>query len=131
MRRRNFRYRRLGCSPSDSRRSQFQERVVQLRHNNVRIDGEVAPPRRCLRAREETADQTTPSDYPKSKAAFASAPSIVGGRGLGSTAVVAGCAYGRRLARPRIVIVIADDADGADGIFRPTDSPWSQLGLHD
>jgi hypothetical protein len=31
-------------------------------------------------------------------------------------AVVAGCTYwtGRRLGRPRIVIVVADDADGAD-----------------
>jgi hypothetical protein len=34
-------------------------------------------------------------------------------------AVVSGCTYwtGQRLARPRIVIMIADDADGADGIF--------------
>jgi hypothetical protein len=34
-------------------------------------------------------------------------------------AVVSGCTYwtARRLARPMIVIVIADDADGADGIF--------------
>jgi hypothetical protein len=41
-------------------------------------------------------------------------------------AVVAGCTYWTgRLARPRVVIVIADDADGADGIFCP---PWFQLG---
>jgi hypothetical protein len=42
--------------------------------------------------------------------------SIVCGRAM---AVVAGCTYwtGRRLARPRTGIVIADDADGADGIF--------------
>jgi hypothetical protein len=46
-------------------------------------------------------------------------------------AVVAGCTYwtGRRLARPKIVIVIADDADGADGadgIFWPrTDADHS------
>jgi hypothetical protein len=54
--------------------------------------------------------------------------SIVCGRATGSMAVVAGCTYwtGRRLARPRVVIVIADDADGADGIFCP---PWFQLGL--
>jgi hypothetical protein len=40
-------------------------------------------------------------------------------------AVVAGCTYwtGRRLARPRVVIVIADDAAGADGIFRPRTDP--------
>ena len=56
---------------------------------------------------------------PEMKGSFCvSTVSIVGGRGLGSTAVVVGCAYGRRLARQRIVIVIADDADG---IFRPTD----------
>jgi hypothetical protein len=43
--------------------------------------------------------------------------SIVCGRALGSMAVVAGCTYwtGRRLARPRVVMAIADDADGADG----------------
>ena len=43
--------------------------------------------------------------------------SIVCGRAPGSMAVVAGCIYWtrRRLARPRVVIVIADDADGADG----------------
>src|SRR5262245_50083800 len=47
--------------------------------------------------------------------------SIVSGRAPGSTAVVAGCIYclGRRLARPKVVIVIADGADGADGIFGP------------
>jgi hypothetical protein len=60
--------------------------------------------------------------------------SIVCGRAPGSMAVVAGCTYwtGRRLARPRIVIGIADDADGADGIFRPLDPdhPGSS-GLHD
>src|SRR6266403_82856 len=68
---------------------------------------------------EEFACGTT---LPKMKGGFC--VSIVGGRGLGSTAVVAGCAYGRRSARPRIGIVIADDADGADGadgIFGPTD----------
>jgi hypothetical protein len=42
--------------------------------------------------------------------------STVCGRAPGSMAVVAGCTYwtGRRLARPRVVIVIADDADGAN-----------------
>jgi len=51
--------------------------------------------------------------------------SIVSGRAPGSTAVLAGCTYwtGRRLARPMIVIVIADDADGADGIFWPRTDP--------
>jgi hypothetical protein len=51
--------------------------------------------------------------------------SIVCGRAPGLMAVVAGCTYwtGRRLPRPRIVIVIADDADGADGIFWPRTDP--------
>jgi hypothetical protein len=51
--------------------------------------------------------------------------SIVCGRAPGSMAVVAGCIYwtGRRLARPRVVMVIADDADGADGIFWPRMDP--------
>ena len=51
--------------------------------------------------------------------------SIVSDRAPGSTAVVAGCSYclGRRLARPKVVIVIADDADGADGIFGPRMDP--------
>jgi hypothetical protein len=46
--------------------------------------------------------------------------SIVCGRARESMAVVAGCTYwtGRRLARPRVVIVIADDADLADGKLR-------------
>jgi hypothetical protein len=59
---------------------------------------------------------------PKMKGGFrVSTVSIVSGRAPGSTAVVAGCIYclGRRLARPKVVIVIADDADGADGIFWP------------
>jgi len=40
-------------------------------------------------------------------------------------AVVSGCTYwiGRPLARVRIVIVITDDADGADGIFWPRTDP--------
>jgi len=43
--------------------------------------------------------------------------SIVCGRAPGSMAVVSGCSYwtAGRLARPRVVIVIADDADSADG----------------
>jgi hypothetical protein len=51
--------------------------------------------------------------------------SIVCGRALGSMAVVAGCTYwtGRRLARPRVVMVIADDADGADDVFWPRADP--------
>jgi hypothetical protein len=51
--------------------------------------------------------------------------SIVCGRAPRSMAVVSGCTYwtARRLARPMIVIVIADDADGADGIFRPRMDP--------
>src|SRR5262249_48914168 len=51
--------------------------------------------------------------------------SIVSGRVPGSTGVVAGCIYylGRRLAQPKIVIVGADDADGADGIFGPRMDP--------
>src|SRR5262249_31680201 len=51
--------------------------------------------------------------------------SIVCGRAPGSMAVVSGCSYwtARRLARPRVVIVIADDADGADGIFRHRTDP--------
>jgi hypothetical protein len=51
--------------------------------------------------------------------------SIVSGRVPGSTGVVAGCIYylGRRLAQPKIVIVGADDADGADGIFWPGTDP--------
>jgi hypothetical protein len=51
--------------------------------------------------------------------------SIVCRRTRGSMAVVAGCAYwtGRRLTQRRVVIVIADDADGADGIFRPRMDP--------
>ena len=46
--------------------------------------------------------------------------SIVCGRARGSMAFVAGRTYwtGRRLARPRVVIVIADDADLADGKLR-------------
>src|SRR5262249_32623272 len=57
------------------------------------------------------------------RAAFASAPSASSvAVPPGSTAVLAGCTYwtGRRLARPMIVIVIAD---GADGIFRPRMDP--------
>src|SRR5262249_51652595 len=40
-------------------------------------------------------------------------------------AVVSGCSYwtARRLARPRVVIVIADDADGAASIFWPRTDP--------
>jgi hypothetical protein len=51
--------------------------------------------------------------------------SIVCGRAPGSMAVASGCAYWtrRRLARPMIVIVIADDADGADGILWPRMDP--------
>jgi len=51
--------------------------------------------------------------------------SIVGGRAPRSTAVVAGGTYwtGRRLARPKIVVVGADDADGTDGVFGPRTDP--------
>jgi hypothetical protein len=50
---------------------------------------------------------------------------IACGGARGSMAIVAGCTYwtGRRLARPMIVIVIADGADGADGIFRARMDP--------
>jgi len=74
---------------------------------------------------------------PVLKGAFCvSTVSIVCGRAPGSMAVVSGCTYwtGRRLARPRIVIVIADDADGTDGIFWPRtdfDHSGSSIGLHD
>jgi hypothetical protein len=60
---------------------------------------------------------------PKTKAGFCvSTVSIVSGRDRGSVAVVAGGTE-RRLARPRIVVWVADDADGADGIFRPRMNP--------
>jgi hypothetical protein len=60
---------------------------------------------------------------PKTKAGFCvSTVSIVSGRDHGSVAVVAGGTE-RRLARPRIVVCVADDADGADGIFRPRMDP--------
>jgi hypothetical protein len=63
------------------------------------------------------------ASYPVLKGGFCvSTVSIVCGRAPGSMAIVAGCTYwtGRRLARPRIVIGIADDADG---IFRPRMDP--------
>jgi hypothetical protein len=57
---------------------------------------------------------------PKTKAGFCvSTVSIVSGRDHGSVAVVAGGTE-RRLARPRIVVCVADDADG---IFRPRMNP--------
>jgi hypothetical protein len=60
---------------------------------------------------------------PKTNAGFCvSTVSIVSGRDHGSVAVVAGGTE-RRLARPRIVVCVADDADGADGIFRPRMDP--------
>jgi hypothetical protein len=51
--------------------------------------------------------------------------SIVCGLHPGSMAVVAGCTYwpGRRLARPRNVIVVKGGADGADGIFGARTDP--------
>jgi hypothetical protein len=45
--------------------------------------------------------------------------SIVSGHSPGAMPLVAGCTYwpARRLARPRLLIVVADTADGADGLF--------------
>ena len=51
--------------------------------------------------------------------------SIVGDPGPGSTALVADCTNWRRRrsVRSRIVIFVANDADGADGIFGPRVDP--------
>jgi hypothetical protein len=77
-------------------------------------------PRLCV------AKMRAPDGLPVLKSGFCvSTVSIVCGRVSGSMAVVSGCNYwtGRRLARPMNVIVIADDADGADGVFRPRMDP--------
>jgi hypothetical protein len=51
--------------------------------------------------------------------------SIVSGHSPGAMPLVAGCTYwpARRLARPRLLIVVADTADSADSIFTPRTDP--------